>query len=135
MKREPPEIEEPTDEELAAQVERFRHLLLSEKEKLLRNAQRTLTEDMTLDQDDLPDEMDLATADYNQALAFRLRGRERHLMDKIGGALQRLEDDEYFHCNSCGVFIGFKRLFARPVTTLCIRCKEQQERRERGYAQ
>ena len=55
-------------------------------------------------------------------------------MDKIGDALQRLEEGDYFHCNACGVFIGFTRLLARPVTTLCIRCKEQQERRERGYA-
>ena len=45
-----------------------------------------------------------------------------------------LEDGEYFECSSCGVFIGFKRLEARPVTMLCIRCKEKQERRERVYA-
>ena len=47
---------------------------------------------------------------------------------------KRLEDGEYFWCTSCGSFIGLKRLEARPVTTLCIRCKERQERRERAYA-
>lgn len=134
MERDAPEFEAPSDEELAAEVPRFRKILFEEKAKLLRNAQRTLTEDMTLDQDDLPDEMDLATADYNQSLAFRLRGRERHLIEKIEAALERLEDGEYFWCTSCGSFIGLKRLEARPVTTLCIRCKERQERRERAYA-
>lgn len=134
MERDLPDVEEPSKEELEAQVERFRTMLLDEKAKLLRNAQRTLTEDMTLDPDDLPDEMDLATADYNQSLAFRLRGRERHLMEKIEGALQRLEDGEYFWCEACDSFIGLERLQARPVTTLCIRCKERQERRERAYA-
>ena len=134
MEREPPEFEPPSDEALAAEVPRFRKLLFEEKAKLLRNAQRTLTEDMTLDQDDLPDEMDLATADYNQSLAFRLRGRERHLLDKIEQALERLDDGEYWWCTSCSSFIGLKRLEARPVTTLCIRCKERQERRERAYA-
>ena len=49
----------------------------------MKNAHRTLTEEMTVDQDDLPDEMDLASADYNQNLSFRLRGRERHLLNKI----------------------------------------------------
>ncbi len=89
---------------------------------------------MTLDQEDLADETDLATADYHQGLAFRLRGRERHLLSKIDEALERLEDGEYFECSACGVFIGYKRLEARPVTTLCIRCKEKQERREKVYA-
>ena len=55
----------------------------------MKNAHRTLTEEMTVDQDDLPDEMDLASADYNQNLSFRLRGRERHLLSKIEEALER----------------------------------------------
>ena len=132
--REAQDFEPPSDEERAAEVERFRSLLELEKGKVLRNAQRTLTEDMTLDQDDLPDEMDLATADYNQSLAFRLRGRERLLLTKIESALERLESGEYFWCTICGSFIGVKRLEARPVTTLCIRCKEKQERQERAFA-
>lgn len=132
--REAIDFEPPSDEELAAEVDKFREVLLGEKAKLLRNAQRTLTEDMTLDQDDLPDEMDLATADYNQSLAFRLRGRERLLLNKIESSLERLENGDYFWCTSCGSFIGLKRLLARPVTTLCIRCKEKQERQERTFA-
>ncbi len=132
--REPEELEPPSDAELAVQAETFRNLLMGEKAKLLKNAQRTLTEDMTLDQDDLPDEMDLATADYNQSLAFRLRGRERHLLSKIDASLERIENDEYFWCSSCSNFIGLNRLLARPVTTLCIRCKEKQERQERSFA-
>ncbi len=128
------EENEPTDEELEGHADEFRERLLGERERLLKNANRTLTEEMTLDQEDLADEADLATADYNQGLAFRLRGRERHLMNKIEKALARLEEGEYWWCTSCGVFIGLKRLEARPVTTLCIRCKEKQERRERVYA-
>jgi DnaK suppressor protein len=39
-------------------------------------------------------------------------------------------------CESCGGPIGVDRLKARPVTTLCIECKsdqEAQERRPRGW--
>lgn len=112
----------------------FRALLLNEKSKLIHNARRTLTEEMTVDVDDLADEMDLASSDSNQSLAFRLRGRERHLLSKIEEALERLSEGEYWWCEDCGAWIGFKRLRARPVTDLCIQCKEQREHRERGFA-
>lgn len=139
-KAEPGELREEADfdgvpeEVLEERKAEFRGILESEKAKLMRNAQRTLTEDMTLDPDDLPDEMDLATSDYNQSLAFRLRGRERHLLSKIEESLERLEEGEYWWCESCEAWIGFRRLRARPVTTLCIVCKERQERQERTFA-
>ena len=37
-------------------------------------------------------------------------------------------------CESCGEPIGFKRLLARPVTTLCIECKEEAEKEEQANA-
>ena len=38
-------------------------------------------------------------------------------------------------CEDCGEPIGFKRLLARPVTTLCIDCKEEREKEEQAQAQ
>ena len=38
-------------------------------------------------------------------------------------------------CEECGEQIAFRRLLARPVTTLCIDCKEQSEREEAAIAQ
>jgi len=35
----------------------------------------------------------------------------------------------------CGEAISFRRLLARPVTTLCIDCKEQSEREEQATEQ
>jgi len=58
-------------------LKRFREVLLARKREILRNAQRTLSEDMTLETDDLPDEMDLASSEYLQSFTFRLRGREK----------------------------------------------------------
>ena len=37
-------------------------------------------------------------------------------------------------CSECGEPIAEKRLEARPETTLCIRCKEEQERVERDFS-
>ena len=123
-----------SDELVQERNREFREILFTKRKRLLKNAQRTLTEEMTVDQDDLPDEMDLASFDYNQNLSFRLRGRERHLLSKIEDALERLENEEYWWCTECSAWIGFRRLRARPVTTLCIICKEKQEHRERAFA-
>ena len=132
--REEPGFEGVSEEQLEKAKEEFQTLLFQERQRLMRNAQRTLTEEMTVDQEDLADEMDLASADYNQNLSFRLRGRERHLLVKIEEALERLEDGSYWECEECEAWIGFRRLRARPVTTLCILCKEKQEHRECAYA-
>jgi DnaK suppressor protein len=116
-----------------AQLKKFRDLLESKRRDILRRAQQTLDEDMTLDVDDLPDEMDLASSEYLQSFTFRLRGREKVFLDKIQKALERIEDGSFGVCEDCGDPISIKRLEARPETTLCIRCKEEQERVERDF--
>src|SRR5213596_2972868 len=114
-------------------LKRFREILLARKKEILRNAQRTLSEDMTLESDDLPDEMDLASSEYLQSFTFRLRGREKHFLDKITKALVKIEDGTFGKCEECEEEISLKRLEARPETNLCIRCKEDQERVEKDY--
>ena len=64
----------------------------------------------------------------------RTRDRERKLIRKIEEALKRIEDGSYGFCLETGEPIGVKRLEARPETTLCIRCKEDQERMEKDYS-
>ena len=89
---------------------------------------------MTLDANDLPDEMDLASSEYLQSFTFRLRGREKSFLDKITeGARARSRTARFGTCEECGEEISIKRLEARPETTLCIRCKEDQERMEKDY--
>ncbi len=115
------------------ELKRFREILLAKKAALLRNAQRTLSEDMSLDADDLPDEMDLASSEYLQSFTFRLRGREKTFLKKIDLALAKIDNGTFGICEDCGEPISVKRLEARPETALCIRCKEDQERMEKAY--
>ncbi|MSP58852.1 MAG: hypothetical protein EXR72_00655 [Myxococcales bacterium] len=61
---------------------------------------------------------------------LRLRDREKFLLGKIIGAIERLEANTINECEDCSEPIGVKRLLARPVTTLCIDCKEEREREE-----
>jgi len=51
----------------------------------------------------------------------------------ITKALAKIEDGTFGTCEECGEDISIKRLEARPETTLCIRCKEDQERMEKDY--
>lgn len=116
-----------------AQLNKFKQLLEEKRQDILRRAEQTLSQDMTLDQDDLPDEMDLASSEYLQSFTFRLRGREKVFLDKIQKALDRIDEGSFGTCDECGEEISTKRLEARPETTLCIRCKEDQERVERDF--
>ena len=115
------------------QLKKFKTLLTEKRDEIVKKAKQTLEEDMTLDSNDLPDEMDLASSEYLQSFTFRLRGREKVFLDKIEKALRKIEEGSFGVCEECGEEISIKRLEARPETTLCIRCKEDQERVERDF--
>lgn len=114
-------------------LKKFKTLLTEKRDEIVKKAKQTLEEDMTLDANDLPDEMDLASSEYLQSFTFRLRGREKVFLDKIEKALRKIEEGSFGICEDCGEEISVKRLEARPETTLCIRCKEDQERMEKDY--
>ena len=78
-----------------------------------------------------PDLADQATAEANQNFTLRLREREQKLLKKIEDAIARIADGSFGICEACGEEIGVKRLMARPVTTLCIDCKTEQEAQEK----
>jgi len=115
------------------QLKKFKTLLTEKRDEIVKKAKQTLEEDMSLDANDLPDEMDLASSEYLQSFTFRLRGREKVFLDKIEKALRKIEDGSFGTCEECSEEISVKRLEARPETTLCIRCKEDQERMEKDY--
>ena len=116
-----------------AQLKKFKTLLTEKRDEIIKKAKQTLTEDMMLDASDLPDEMDLASSEYLHSFTFRLRGREKVFLAKIDHALEKIKEGTFGTCEQCGEPISMKRLEARLETTLCIRCKEDQERIEKAY--
>jgi DnaK suppressor protein len=83
----------------------------------------------------LPDQNDQASYDYDRNLGIRILDRERRLIHKIKQALERLDTGSYGLCEQCGEEIPEKRLVARPVTTVCVECKNESEHRERAFVQ
>jgi DnaK suppressor protein len=112
-------------------LERFKKLLLEQRDALLGNAKRALSGDIHVDPDDFPDEMDTASSEVNLQFTGRLREREQGLLSKIDAALRKIEAGEYGACMNCGEEIGLRRLKARPVAELCIDCKSEEEKLER----
>ena len=115
-------------------MERFAALLRDEKARLLNHNEKHAKDDLTVQHEDLADEVDLATADLTQGMSLRLRDRERVLIQKIELALAKISAGTYGVCEACEESIEVKRLEARPVAELCIRCKEAQEQQEKIYA-
>src|SRR4051812_22496486 len=104
------------------------------RSRLLNNSKNALKNELAVAQDDLMDETDLAASEVNQNLVFKLRDRERQLLSKIDEAMVRIEDGSFGGCAECEEPIEARRLEARPMSTLCIACKEKQEHREKIYA-
>jgi DnaK suppressor protein len=113
---------------------KYKKLLLEEKQRILNNSKNALKNELALSPDDLPDETDLAASEINQNLVFKLRDRERQLLSKIDEALARIEEGTFGTCTDCEEPIEVRRLEARPVSDLCIACKERQEHKEKIYA-
>ncbi len=112
-------------------LERCRAILLAQRERILVNADRVRSGELDLDPDDFPDDMDAALAEASLSFTGRMRERERGLLNKIDKTLEAIERGTYGRCESCGEPIEAKRLRARPVASLCIDCKDEQERFER----
>lgn len=108
----------------------LQRLLHERRQELLGEASRTV-DGMGESREQFPDPADRATLEGNRNLTLRIRDRERKLITKIEEALVRIDDGSYGKCEECGNEIGFPRLKARPVTTLCFECKSSQEADER----
>ena len=111
-------------------TEYFRKLLNSMLTEAKQKGDSTI-EDMNGSNEIFADPADRATAESDRSFTLRIRDSELHLIKQIQAALQRIDDGTYGICEECGEDISISRLKARPVTRLCIKCKENQEMNEK----
>lgn len=109
--------------------EYFKEKLNEKLSALMAEADESVSE-MKEQRIDFSDPNDRASFEFERNTELRMRDRERKLIRKIKKALQRIDDDEYNVCEECGELIRKQRLDARPMTTLCISCKEAEEQEE-----
>jgi DnaK suppressor protein len=75
------------------------------------------------------DEADTSSKLFEREHELALSNNTRELLEQTEHALARIEAGTYGVCESCGKPIGKARLQAFPRATLCVACKQRQERR------
>ena len=75
------------------------------------------------------DEADASSKLFEREHELALSNNTRELLEQTEHALDRIEAGTYGVCESCGKPIGKARLQAFPRATLCVACKQRQERR------
>lgn len=75
------------------------------------------------------DEADAGNKASEREQELALTQNARDLLDQGERALSRIDARTYGVCESCGQPIGKERLLAFPQATLCVACKQRQERR------
>ena len=111
--------------------EYFRLKLINWKKDLLKESSQTLTKLRKEENSPKPDVTDRATEEIERSFELKTRDRERKLINKINGALKRIDDGSYGYCEETGEPIEIKRLEARPVATLSLEAQEIHEKNEK----
>ncbi|MFI1956573.1 TraR/DksA family transcriptional regulator [Streptomyces althioticus] len=75
------------------------------------------------------DDADTGTKNITREHELALAANAREMLDQFERALQRLDAGTYGLCENCGNPIGKARVQAFPRATLCVECKQKQERR------
>lgn len=113
------------------QTQQLRERLTAEVSRLASNAHNAIGFTMDRDRDRIGrDSMDESAEEELYSTQLRLHDRETFFLGKLQEAIRRLDSGDIDVCEECAEPIGYKRLMARPVTTLCFECKTAREQVE-----
>lgn len=118
----------------AAETEKIR-VALNERLVELRTEYESMMAQLTdLQRDRLTDsagddQADTGTKTFEREQEISLANGIRDRMTQVERALERLDGGHYGYCERCGNPIPAERLAAFPSATLCVSCKQLEERR------
>jgi DnaK suppressor protein len=98
-------------------------------ETVLNKSQRDNTGDLSAYSFHMADQ---GTDSMEREKAFLAASAEGRNLIEVDEALRRLYRGEYGVCENCGTDIATKRLEAVPQATLCLACKEKEEKSRRA---
>jgi len=112
----------------AADIERFKQILLEKRREILLNVNEIQDETLKKsrlaasgDLSSMPIHMaDIGTDNYEQEFALGLMDSERKLLKEIDDALVRIEQKVYGICEGTGKPIAKARLQAQPWARYCV---------------
>jgi YteA family regulatory protein len=71
---------------------------------------------------------DQGSETFEREKDLALRRNAQFILGKIEDALKNMDEGSYGFCERCGGEIYYQRLLALPYTTLCLSCKEEEEK-------
>ena len=117
----------------AAEIQKFRELLLLKRAELLGNVSTMEDETFKKERSELssmPFHMaDAGSDNFEQEFTLSLMENDGGTLSQIETSLERIEEGTYGQCEEGAMKIPKSRLNAIPYATLCVRCAEQQEQR------
>ena len=118
----------------AAETEQIRVALSERRDELKAEYEHTLTEISELQRDRLTDsagddQADTGTKTFEREQEISLANGILERITQVERALERLDEGNYGWCERCGNQIPVERLAAFPSATLCVTCKQLEERR------
>ena len=75
------------------------------------------------------DPADVGSSNFERDQEMSLAQNAREMLDQSQLALRNIEAGTFGTCENCGEPIGKGRLMVFPRATLCVKCKQRQERR------
>jgi RNA polymerase-binding protein DksA len=116
----------------ATEVDRFRQMLLEERERVrgaieyLHQENPGSIEDETGEESTFDNHLgDTATVTYDREMDYTLEDNSEAVLAAIEKALTKIEAGTYGICERCGNPIAEERLEALPYAELCIDCKRR----------
>ncbi len=107
--------------------------LETDLERLRGEVDRTTAELQNLMRDGIAgagkDQADIGSNSIERDSGISLVANQRELLEQTQKALERIAVGTYGVCESCAEPIGKMRLMAFPRATLCMTCKQREERR------
>jgi RNA polymerase-binding protein DksA len=117
----------------AAELAEVRALLEAEAARLRNEISEAESDiaDLLRDSSDTggEDQADTGSKTFEREHEMSLAASHREILGQTERALSRIDDGTYGVCESCGNPIGKARLQAFPRATLCMTCKQREERR------
>ncbi len=118
----------------------FEQRLLSERQKILKEMGHLENTVLKVNQRESAGDLsgysfhmaDVGTDAMEREKAFMFASNEGHLLQEIDHALRKVYRGEFGACENCGRPITRARLEAMPYARLCLACKEEEERANRG---
>jgi DnaK suppressor protein len=104
--------------------------LKDRRQYLLREVKQRLKEIKNSGTDRLSDTADIASNMVEDEIVMSIAQGEAKEIEQIDYALNKINKGKYGNCENCGKSINKQRLMAIPFVSLCIKCKEDEERYE-----